>query len=100
MERPPRGPPASLDHVPEVVCEACGWIAVTTQPPHQVWLEHEPKCPAVGGAVRQQPPPMPLPRLRSVQACTHRPVKKQIALMPSGVKKYAVMCELCGRLLN
>jgi hypothetical protein len=87
--------------VPEIVCEACGWVAVTTQPVAQVWAEHEATCPAVGGAVRHLPELPPLPRLLPpVQACKHRPVKRQIAVTPAGVKKYAVMCELCGRLLS
>lgn len=87
--------------MPEIVCEACGWVAVTTQPVHAVWLEHEKTCPAVGGAVRQLPDLPPAPRLLSrVQQCKHRLVKKQIAVTPSGVKKYAVMCELCGRLVD
>jgi hypothetical protein len=87
--------------MPEVVCEACGWIAVTTQPVHAVWLEHEKTCPAVGGAVRQLPDLPRAPRLLApVQQCKHRRVRKQIAVSPSGVKKYAVMCELCGRLVD
>jgi hypothetical protein len=48
--------------MPEVVCEACGWVAVTTQPPNLVWAEHEKTCPAVGGAVRQLPDLPPQPR--------------------------------------
>ena len=36
----------------EIACEACGWLAVTSQPAHQVWAEHVAACPAVGGAVR------------------------------------------------
>jgi hypothetical protein len=84
----------------EVICEACGWLAVTDQPAHLIWAEHEAACPAVGGAVRHMPELPPLPRLLSpVNACKHRPVKKQIAVTPSGVKRYAVMCELCGRQL-
>jgi hypothetical protein len=27
-------------------------------------------------------------------------VRRQIAVTPGGVKKYAVMCELCGRLVG
>jgi hypothetical protein len=38
-----------------------------------------------------------LPR---VNACRHRPVRRQIAVTAAGVKKYAVMCELCGRLVG
>ncbi len=73
-------------------------MAVTSQPIHQVWAEHEAGCPAVGGAVRHMPelPPMPqlLPR---VSACKHRLVRRQIAVTAAGVKRYAVVCELCGR---
>ena len=88
--------------MPEVVCEACGWVAVTTQPVHQVWAEHEASCPAIGGAVRHLPdPPPPLPRfVPRAQTCRHRPVRRQIAVTPSGTKLYMVACELCGRLLE
>jgi hypothetical protein len=87
--------------MPEVVCEACGWIAVTTQPVHLVWAEHEKTCPAVGGAVRQLPDLPPQPRfLGTVKECKHRLVRKHIATTPAGVKKYAVMCELCGRFID
>jgi hypothetical protein len=45
-----------------------------------------------------------LPPLRRMQpavvACAHRPVRRQIAVTPAGVKKYAVMCELCGRFVD
>jgi len=34
------------------------------------------------------------------EACKHRPVRKQIAVTPSGKKLYAVSCDLCGRLLE
>jgi hypothetical protein len=27
-------------------------------------------------------------------------VRRQIAVTPAGAKKYAVMCELCGRLVG
>jgi hypothetical protein len=47
--------------VVEIVCEACGWMAVTSQPVHHVWAEHEAACPAVGGAVRHMPELPPLP---------------------------------------
>lgn len=84
----------------EVSCEACGWIALTNQPVNDVWREHEAGCPAVGGAVRHLPDLPPLPRLAlRVEQCRHRPVKRQIAVTPAGVKKYAVMCELCGRIV-
>ena len=55
-------------------------------------------CPAVGGAVRHMPdlPPMPT-RLPEVHACVHRLVRRQIAVTAAGVKRYAVVCELCGR---
>jgi len=96
------------DHLPstgaelmEIICEACGWLAVTTQPPHQVWAEHEAACPAVGGAVRHVPELPPLPRLLPVvRMCAHRPVRRQIAVTAAGIKRYAVVCELCGRLLE
>jgi hypothetical protein len=87
--------------LPELSCEACGWVAITTQPPNLVWAEHEKSCPAVGGAVRHMPEPPPRPRfLGSVKECNHRLVRKHIATTPSGVKKYAVMCELCGRFIG
>jgi hypothetical protein len=87
--------------LPELSCEACGWVAITTQPPNLVWAEHEKNCPAVGGAVRHLPDLPPLPRLLpSVKQCNHRLVKKQIAVSPTGVKKYAVMCDLCGRFIS
>jgi hypothetical protein len=82
----------------EISCEACGWIAVTSQPINQVWAEHAEACPAVGGAVRHVPELPPLPRLLpEVRACRHRLVRRQIAVTPAGVKRYAVVCELCGR---
>ena len=85
----------------KVVCEACGWMAETSQPPHLVWAEHEGACPAVGGAVRWEPELPPLPKLLPpIRACAHRAVRRQIAVTPAGVKRYAVMCELCGRLLD
>jgi hypothetical protein len=85
----------------EVVCEACGWLAITSQPAHLVWAEHEPVCPAVGGAVRFLPELPPLPRLLPrLQPCKHRPVRRQIAVTAAGVKRHAVVCELCGRLLD
>lgn len=84
--------------MPEIACEACGWMAVTTQPLHHVWAEHVEGCPAVGGAVRHLPELPPLPRLLPpVQTCRHRPVRRVIAVTPSGAKRYAVTCELCGR---
>ena len=82
----------------EVVCDACGWMAVTSQGPNLVWAEHEPACPAVGGAVRLVPEVTPLHRfLGPVSSCTHRLVRRQIAVTAAGVKRYGVMCELCGR---
>jgi hypothetical protein len=85
--------------MPEISCEACGWVAITSQPLHAVWAEHEAGCPAVGGAVRHVPdlPPMPM-RLPEVHRCRHRLVRRQIAVTPSGTKRYAVFCELCGRM--
>jgi hypothetical protein len=85
----------------EVSCAACGWVAITSQPVNDVWREHEAGCPAVGGAVRDLPDLPPLPRLvPRVNTCEHRLVRRQIAVTPAGVKKYAVMCELCGRLVG
>jgi hypothetical protein len=85
----------------EVCCEACGWVAVTSQPAHQVWAEHAAGCPAVGGAVRHVPDLPPLPKLLpEVRACAHRLVRRQIAVTAAGVRRYAVMCELCGRHLD
>jgi hypothetical protein len=66
-----------------------------------VWAEHEAACPAVGGAVRHMPELPPLPKLLPVvHLCRHRPVRRQIAVTPAGVKRYAVMCEYCGRHLG
>ncbi len=82
----------------EVVCDACGWMAVTSQGPNLVWSEHVPACPAVGGAVRLVPEVTPLNRfLGPVASCTHRLVRRQIAVTAAGVKRYGVVCELCGR---
>jgi hypothetical protein len=82
----------------ELSCEACGWLAVTSQPAHQVWAEHAAGCLAVGGAVRYAPElPPPPERLPEVRACAHRLVRRQIAVTAAGVKRYAVICELCGR---
>ena len=87
--------------MPELSCEACGWVAITTQPPNLVWAEHEKNCPAVGGAVRHMPePPRQRRFLGSVKECNHRLVRKHIATTPSRAKKYAVMCELCGRFID
>ena len=58
-------------------------------------------CPAVGGAVRHEPELPPLPRLLPpVRVCKHRLVKRQIAVTAAGLKRYAVVCELCGRRLD
>lgn len=85
----------------EISCAACGWVAITAQPVNAVWREHEEGCQAVGGAVRYMPDLPPLRRMQpAVVACAHRPVRRQIAVTPSGVKKYAVMCELCGRFID
>jgi hypothetical protein len=85
----------------EIVCEACGWMAVTSQPAQHVWAEHVESCPAVGGAVRHMPELPPLPQLLpEIRVCRHRLVRRQIAVTPSGVKRYAVVCELCGRHLG
>ena len=85
----------------EVACEACGWLAVTSQPAYAVWAEHEAACPAVGGALRHVPELPPLPKLLPpIHVCTHRPIRRQIAVTAAGVKRYAVVCELCGRRLD
>jgi hypothetical protein len=76
-------------------------MAITSQPAHQVWAEHAAACPAVGGAVRHLPDLPPLPKLLPVvRVCKHRPVRRQIAVTAAGVKRYAVVCELCGRRLD
>ena len=85
----------------EVACEACGWLAITSQPAYQVWTEHVVACPAVGGAVRHAPELPPFPQLLpEVRVCAHRLVRRQIAVTAAGVKRYAVVCELCGRHLG
>ena len=85
----------------EIACEACGWLAVTSQPAHHVWAEHAAACPAVGGAMRHMPELPPLRRLLpQVRMCAHRMVRRQIAVTAAGVKRYAVVCELCGRHLD
>jgi hypothetical protein len=85
----------------EITCEACGWMAITSQPVNDVWIEHVAGCPAVGGAVRHMPDLEPIPeRLPEVNLCKHRLVKRQIAVTAAGVKRYAVVCELCGRRLD
>jgi hypothetical protein len=82
----------------EISCEACGWLAITSQPVQHVWAEHEANCPAVGGAVRHIPELPPIPNLLpEIRPCAHRLVRRQIAVTASGAKRYAVMCELCGR---
>ena len=89
------------ERVIEISCAACGWVAITAQPVNAVWREHEEGCSAVGGAVRFMPDLPPLRRMQpAVVACAHRPVRRQIAVTPAGVKKYAVMCELCGRFID
>lgn len=51
--------------------------------------------------MRHLPDLPPLPRLLpAVNACHHRLVRRQIAVTHDGVKKYAVMCELCGRFVG
>jgi hypothetical protein len=86
----------------EIACEACGWVAITSQPVHDVWVEHEAGCPAVGGAIMRLPdaPPPPPQLLPPVNLCKHQPVRRQIAVTPSGKKLYAVSCQLCGRMLD
>jgi hypothetical protein len=85
----------------EIACAACGWAAVTGQPVNDVWAEHAAACPAVGGAERVLPDLPPLPKLLPpVTRCRHRPVRRQIAVTPRGAKRYAVSCELCGRMLD
>jgi hypothetical protein len=85
--------------VTQIICEACGWMAVTTQYAPDVWAEHVAGCPAVGGAVRHEPEPEPLraPRLADVTLCRHRLVRRHIASLADGTKRFAVVCELCGR---
>jgi hypothetical protein len=76
-------------------------MAVTNQPVNLVWAEHAAGCPAVGGAVLHLPELPPLPQLLpEIHVCKHRLVRRQIAVTPAGVKRYAVMCELCGRLMD
>jgi len=76
-------------------------MAVTSQPVHHVWAEHEAGCPAVGGAIRHMPDLLPLPKLLPpVNQCSHRLVRRQIAVTPRGVKRYAVVCALCGRFVD
>ena len=100
-DRDDRAAHAYPGRVIKVSCEACGWVAITSQPVNDVWREHEAGCPAFGGAVRHLPDLPPLRRLLPlVNRCRHRPVRRQIAVTPAGVKKYAVMCELCGRLVG
>lgn len=73
-------------------------MAVTSQGSNLVWSEHVPACPAVGGAVRLEPEPARLSKfLGPVNSCTHRLVRRQIAVTARGVKRYGVVCELCGR---
>ena len=73
-------------------------MALTSQGPNLVWLEHASACPAVGGAVRLVPEVTPLRSLpRRVDACAHRLVRRQVVVTASGVKRYGTVCELCGR---
>jgi hypothetical protein len=81
----------------EIICEACGWMAVTSEYPPLVWAEHAEGCPAVGGAVRYDPPRPPLPPLPPRPACKHRLIKRHVATLANGKKRYAVLCDLCGR---
>lgn len=82
----------------EVVCDGCGWMAVTSQGSNLVWAEHASACPAVGGAVRLVPEAPRINRhMGPVSSCTHRLVRRQIAVTPTGVKRYGIVCELCGR---
>src|SRR5262249_40868582 len=72
--------------------------AVTNQPAHQVWAEHEASCPAVGGAVRHMPELPPLPRLLpNIHACAHRLVRRPIAVTAAGGKRQPAMCGLRRR---
>ena len=41
--------------------------------------------------------PLRTGRSPEIQVCKHRLVKRQIAVTASGEKRYAVVCELCGR---
>jgi hypothetical protein len=51
--------------------------------------------------VRHVPELPPLRRLLpQVRMCAHRRVRRQIAVTAAGVKRYAVVCELCGRRLD
>ncbi|MGH2933772.1 MAG: hypothetical protein ACRDL2_04565 [Gaiellaceae bacterium] len=66
-----------------------------------MWAEHEAGCPAVGGAIRHIPELPPLPQLLpQINVCKHRLVKRQIAVTASGAKRYAVVCDLCGRRID
>ena len=66
-----------------------------------MWAEHEAGCPAVGGAIRHVPELPPLPQLLpEIHVCKHRLVKRQIAVTASGAKRYAVVCDLCGRRID
>src|SRR5437899_2432784 len=81
-DRDDRGAQAYPGRVIKVSCEACGWVAITSQPVNDVWREHEAGCPAFGGAVRHLPDLSP-PRHRllpTVNPCRHRPVRRQIAV--------------------
>ena len=82
----------------EVVCDACGWMAITGQGPNIVWAEHVPACPAIGGAVRLLPEVTPTYGFPGpVSLCKHQLVRRQIAVSARGVKRYSIVCELCGR---
>jgi hypothetical protein len=83
--------------MPEVICEACGWMAVTASYAADVWAEHVAGCPAPGGAVRYAPPLPPLPPAPPKPRCDHRPVQRHVATLPGGRKRYATVCIRCGR---
>jgi hypothetical protein len=85
--------------MPEIICEACGWMAVSSGYPQDVWAEHVAGCPAPGGAVRYIPPQAPLPPPPPRPACKHHLVRRHVATLADGRKRYAVVCDRCGRYL-